>query len=167
MFIKKDHYNNKFFVALMWGVSIFITCVVIPYITAKIIVVIVLTLLSCIMYNKMKKLGIYADEKNIIIKNMCNQKKVSIENVVAVAIVKSIYKGKYKCSDLKDANGNQLYTFFLLSDYKLQMYNYKHGDFTFMTEFKEDVLGECVFNEMFFNWLLKEKTNIKIIDNRS
>lgn len=112
MFIKKDHYNNKFFVALMWGVSIFITRVVIPYITAKIIVGIVLTLLSCIMYNKMKKLGIYADEKNIIIKNMCNQKKVSIENVVAVAIVKSIYKGKYKCSDLKDANGEStLYVF--------------------------------------------------------
>lgn len=167
MFVKKDHYNNKIFVALMWVVSIFIICVVIPYITVKIIVVILLTLLFCIMHKKMKKLGIYVDGKNIIIKNMCNQKKVSVENIVAVAIVKSIYKGKYKCSDLKDANGNQLYTFFLLSAYKSQMYDYKHGDFTFITEFKEDVLGECVFNEMFFRLLLKEKPNIKVIDNRS
>ena len=67
---------------------------------------------------------------------------------------------------MKDSNGNQLYTILLLSDHKAQMYDYQHGDFTFMIEFKDDIIADCILDEDFVEWLLAEKPQIKIIDNR-
>ena len=167
MFIKKDHYENKTFVAFMMFVFVVVIFIVISDIISKIFVVILILILTCVLYNKLKKVGIYVDKTDIIIKRLGNQKRMSVKKIIAVAIVKSIYRGKYKCIDLKDSNGKQLYTILLLTDIKTQMYNYQYGDFTFMVEFKDEVVGDCVFDESFVEWLIKENPHIKIIDNRS
>ena len=123
-------------------------------------------ILSYLFFYKLKKIGIYVIDKDIVIKKMCTEKKYTLQNIRAVCIVKSVYKGKYNCVNLKDFTGRQLYTLFLLTDYRSQMYNYTSGDFTFMIEFNEYILGGCVYDNSFFNWLLKENPQIKVIDNR-
>ena len=35
-----------------------------------------------------------------------------------------------------------------------------------MIEFKDDIIADCILDEDFVEWLLAEKPQIKIIDNR-
>lgn len=167
MFVKKDHYDDKIFTLLIMLASIIVASIVIPNNIIKLIIAVLILFLYYLIYIKIKKVGIYVEGAEIIINRFVSKKKLSVEGINAIAIVKSIYRGKYKCSDLKDSVGNQLYTILVLADHVKEMYNYKHGDFTFMVEFKDYVLGDCVFDERFIKWLLKEKPQIKIIDNRS
>ena len=90
MFIKKDHYDDKFFIILMITVCIIVACVVIPNFIIKFAVLIFILLLSYTVYKKMKDTGIYVNGKDIIIKRLGNQKKISVENISAIAIVKSV-----------------------------------------------------------------------------
>jgi len=125
-----------------------------------------ITLFICISLGILfERKGVYVDDEHIYYK-VITKKEIEIKKIVAIKIIKSEGQVNLAWSpfDLKDRQGNVLYSMICLSDYEVEMNKYPFGDIEFIHKYKKFVVFYSVYDENLLKFLKKHNANIRIID---
>lgn len=124
----------------------------------------ILTLITAVLVKYDKSIGVYIDDKQICYRGV-KKKYYNIGDIKGIKIIKSYsaggkYRGFY---ELKDKNGDFLYTTFFLKQVNDEIKAYEKGDLWFAQEFKKQILCSSVYDKDAIKYIQEENPNIIVV----
>ena len=150
-FSKCSHLNAKIYSSIVYPMFLFSFIFLFSHrLSLKIlggILVVSLIFLTICFNIDIKKCGLYLKDKELYHKSLFRKvKKVNIDEIMSIKIVKSEAPAKFLPIYLKDFKGNCLYSMIFLNNLNDKIKAFEGGDLLFITKFKDDIMFLSVYD---------------------
>lgn len=107
--------------------------------------------------------GIYIIENKVFYKRF-KKKQIDVNSIIGIKVIKSEIQTDLAWSpiDLKDKQGNRLYSAIYLSKIDSHMKNYPYGDIEFIRKYKNDIIMYSIYDKVMIDYLKQINDKIEI-----
>ncbi len=167
-FVKQSYKNTK--IALMTVFTVLSAIVIILNIKFQMIywwlfisLGVILLIFICLI-KLFDSFGIYITEDKVFYKRI-KTKQIDVNSITGIKVIKSEMRTNLAWSsfELKDKQGDNLYSAIYLSKIDFDMKDYPYGDIEFIRRFKNDVVMHSIYDKRFIEDLKQFNNEIEII----
>jgi len=128
-----------------------------------VIVLIVITATASVTLQHEKSSGLYISGTTLIYKNV-QRKNIDVLNIAGIKVMPAYGTTKYTgFSQLKDSNGNALYSAIFLKVVTNEMRLFQKGDIWFKSTYKKQILCSTIYERSAIDYLKILNPNIELL----
>lgn len=167
LFLKYGHISGIPYYFLASGMTVFPFAAMLffdrfnDYYKTIFVIISVLIVVTIFFVKQDAKRGLYISKDEISYKSWFKTKRIVVNTIVAIKVTKALTGERFgPLYELKDINGNILYTMFFLKDIDDEILQCTSGDLIFEHEFRKHIICRCVYDRAAVEHLKSINSNI-------